>query len=463
MDYVSTRGTAPTLSFEAVVMAGVASDGGLYVPQNLPIFSSVELESMRHLSYQELAFKIMQPFVVGALDDAVLQRLINEAYASFEHPKIAPLVPLRENEYILELFHGPTLAFKDFALQFLGRLFDYVLQRQKKHVTIIGATSGDTGSAAIEGCRHSRYVNLFILHPKGRISEVQRRQMTSVLAENVHNLAVESDFDFCQETVKHLFNDQGFLEGKSQFVAINSINWCRIMAQIIYYFYAYFALGKTARKVSFSVPTGNFGDIYAGYLAKKMGLPIEKLVIATNTNDILHRFLSQNDYSRATLTPTLSPSMDIQVSSNFERLLFDLYDQDGKVIATLMQDFANGKLSVSPGKLAKAREIFASCRVDDATICQTIRTIYEESNMVIDPHTATGVYAARHCVSGTNEIPVVTLATAHPAKFPEASQKSGVPVQSLPTHLAGLLTKEERYQAIKPDLEAIKAYVKGKL
>lgn len=461
MWYSSTRGQAARLSFEDVVMAGLASDGGLYVPESLPHFSVKDLERMRQSSYQELAVTIMEPFVEGVLDRDTLSGLIKSAYRNFSHPAIAPLVPYAKDQYVLELFHGPTLAFKDFALQFLGKLFNHILTRRRHHVTVIGATSGDTGSAAIEGCRHSEYIRLFILHPKGRISEVQRRQMTSIVADNVHNLAVEADFDFCQETVKQLFSDSSCLEGKSQFVAINSINWCRIMAQIVYYFYAFFALGDVKRDVIFSVPTGNFGDIYAGFLAKRMGLPIQKLLIATNANDILHRFLSANDYRRSSLVPTLSPSMDIQVSSNFERLLFDLYDRDGAKIAALMQDFKQGSLKVGEAQLAKAREIFASYSVDDAAICEIIAQSYKQSGMVVDPHTATGLYAAKHYQPHVPGAPIITLATAHPAKFPEAIAKAGVPAPSLPTHLANLSTRVERYVTLPADIEAVKDYIRS--
>ncbi|MDC0887863.1 threonine synthase, partial [Porticoccus sp.] len=322
MKYVSTRGKAPILSFEEAMLAGLASDGGLYVPEKIPNFSKEEISSWSDLTYEELAFKIMSPFIDGEVPDDDLRLLIKKTYSTFRHKAIAPLVQTARNEFILELFHGPTLAFKDFALQFLGNLMDYVLKKRNQRVVVMGATSGDTGSAAIEGCRHSKHLDIFILHPHNRVSEVQRRQMTTVLQDNVFNIALDGNFDDCQNMVKNSFSDQTFLPKDRQLVAVNSINWVRIMAQIVYYFYAGLALNSPHRRVSFSVPTGNFGDIFAGYLAKQMGLPIDQLVIATNSNDILHRCISNNDLSIKTLVQSLSPSMDIMVSSNFERMLF---------------------------------------------------------------------------------------------------------------------------------------------
>ena len=344
MKYISTRGLAPALSFEEVVLTGLAPDGGLYVPETLPTFSQEEIASWAGLSYQDMAFKIMQPFVAGALSDEEFKQLIAEAYSTFRHAAIAPLVQTGHNEWILELFQGPTLAFKDFALQFLGHLLDHLLKKRNQKVVVMGATSGDTGSAAIEGCRRCDNIDIFILHPYQRVSNVQRRQMTTVIAPNVHNIALEGNFDDCQNMVKASFGDQSFLPEGRQLVAVNSINWARIMAQIVYYFYAGLALGAPARPISFSVPTGNFGDIFAGYLAKRMGLPIEQLVIATNSNDILHRCLSSNDHSKNQLEHTLSPSMDIMVSSNFERMLFDLYERDGSQIQQLMDEFKSSEL-----------------------------------------------------------------------------------------------------------------------
>ena len=341
MKYISTRGNAPELNFEDVLLAGLASDGGLYVPSELPTFSLEEIASWRDLPYHELAFKIIKPFVADCIPEADLQAMLKDTYAAFGHKAVAPLAQIDNNEYVLELFQGPTLAFKDFALQLLGRLLDYVLEKRQERVVIMGATSGDTGSAAIEGCKRCNNIDIFILHPHNRVSEVQRRQMTTIVGDNIHNIAVEGNFDDCQAMIKDSFADQSFLRGERRLVAVNSINWARIMAQIVYYFYASLNLGGPERKLAFSVPTGNFGDIFAGYLANKMGLPIEQLTIATNSNDILHRVMSKNVYEKHPLEHTLSPSMDIVVSSNFERLLFDLYDvkrRDTKADASVNEE-----------------------------------------------------------------------------------------------------------------------------
>jgi threonine synthase len=326
-------------------------------------------------------------------------------------------------------------------------------------VTIVGATSGDTGSAAIEGCRHSKHVNMFILHPHNRVSDVQRRQMTTVLADNVHNIALEGNFDDCQHIVKELFRDQSFLQGKSSLVAVNSINWCRIMAQIVYYFYAALKLGAPEKAMIFSVPTGNFGDVFAGYIAHRMGLPVKQFIVATNTNDILHRFFAANDYRRGDLVKTLSPSMDIQVSSNFERFLFYLYGEDGAKIAAIMDGFQkSGGISVESDKIAKARELFSSYSADDAVTCETIKSVFDATGEVLDPHSATGVKAARVCANDKS-IPTIILATAHPAKFPEAIAKAGVPEPELPKYLSGLMEREERYEVVGNDVEAVKAVI----
>lgn len=453
--YISTRGQAPSLSFEEVVLTGLASDGGLYLPETLPTFSQEEIASWAGLSYQELAFKVMSPFVAGEVPDADLKVIIDKAYASFRHDGIAPLVQTGRNEWILELFQGPTLAFKDFALQFLGHLLDYILDKRQQKVVVMGATSGDTGSAAIEGCRRCDNIDIFILHPHKRVSDVQRRQMTSVLAENVHNIALEGNFDDCQNMVKASFADQSFLPEGRQLVAVNSINWARIMAQIVYYFYASLSLGGPHRPVSFSVPTGNFGDIFAGYLAKRMGLPIDQLVVATNSNDILHRCLSNNDHSKQALEHTLSPSMDIMVSSNFERMLFDLYDRNGDVIRQLMEDFKSGSMTLSDSAMQKASELFTSYRIDDEQMIEVISDVFESTEYLLDPHTAIGVEAARK-TRRRHDIPMVCLATAHPAKFPEAVQKAGqADDPELPHHMADLFEREERYDVLNNDMAAV--------
>ncbi|BFM11661.1 threonine synthase [Simiduia litorea] len=459
MKYISTRGQAPALNFEDAVLTGLASDGGLYVPETLPVFDKATIASWAGLSYQALAFEIMKPFVDGALSDVELKGIIEKAYAEFRHDAIAPLVQTGHNEWILELFQGPTLAFKDFALQFLGHLLDHILAKRKQKVVVMGATSGDTGSAAIEGCSRCDNIDIFILHPHKRVSDVQRRQMTTVLAKNVHNIALEGNFDDCQNMVKASFADQSFLPEGRQLVAVNSINWARIMAQIVYYFYASLALGGPHRAVSFSVPTGNFGDIFAGYLASKMGLPIEQLIIATNANDILHRCISANDHTKQPLVHSLSPSMDIMVSSNFERLLFDLYERDGAAIAELMEQFKSGTMALSDKAMAKARSLFSSYRLDDEEMLTVIQSVFERTGYLLDPHTAIGVQAARSNRSNQST-PVVCLATAHPAKFPEAVMKAGQGQEpALPFHMQDLFEREERYDVLKNDIHAVQKFV----
>ena len=464
MRYVSTRGKAPVLEFEDAVLTGLATDGGLYVPEHLPQFDQATIASWAGLDYPDLALEVMRPFFGGSLTEAELKSLIDETYAEFRHSAGAPLVQMDRDLWILELFHGPTLAFKDFALQFLGRLLDHILAKRGQKVVILGATSGDTGSAAIEGCRHCENVDIFILHPHNRVSEVQRRQMTTVIEDNVFNLAIEGNFDDCQNIVKAAFADQSFLPDGRQLVAVNSINWARIMAQIVYYFYAGLALGAPHRAVSFAVPTGNFGDIFAGYLAKGMGLPIERLEIATNSNDILHRSLSANDYSKGELIHSLSPSMDIMISSNYERLLFDLFGRDGAAIADLMQGFSKGQtIQLPEPALQQARQLCGSARIDDKQTLDLIREQYLATGYLMDPHTAIGFAAgqkARAEVSG----PMVCLATAHPAKFADAVEKSGVGVEvGLPAHLANLMQRPERYEVLDNQLSAVQGFIQKSL
>lgn len=459
MKYISTRGQAPALSFEDVVLTGLAPDGGLYVPETIPSFSKEEIASWAGLPYQELAFKVMQPFIAGALSDDEFKKIINDAYSTFRHDGIAPLVQTAHNEWILELFQGPTLAFKDFALQFLGHLLDHLLKKRNQKVVVMGATSGDTGSAAIEGCRRCDNIDIFIMHPHNRVSNVQRRQMTTVIAANVHNIALEGNFDDCQNMVKASFGDQSFLPQGRQLVAVNSINWARIMAQIVYYFYAGLALGAPHRDVAFSVPTGNFGDIFAGYLAKKMGLPIDQLVIATNSNDILHRCISSNDHSKNQLQHTLSPSMDIMVSSNFERMLFDLYDRDGNAIRQLMDDFKSGSMTLEESALSRARELFTSYGVSDDVTIDVIREVFERTEYLLDPHTAIGVEAARK-TRRRQDIPMICLATAHPAKFPEAVRKAGQAEDpALPHHMQDLFEREEKFSVLPQDLASVQQFI----
>jgi len=459
LQYLSTRGQAPTLDFEGVLLAGLAKDGGLYLPRALPHFSAAELHAMRGMSYAELATTVIAPFVEGSIDRDTLEGLVSNAYRDFRHQATAPVIQLDHDQWLLELFHGPTLAFKDFALQLLGRLLDHVLSRRGEKVVIMGATSGDTGSAAIEGCRHCEHVDIFILYPDGRVSEVQRRQMTTVAGANIHNVAIRGNFDDCQALVKASFVAEPFLPEGRSLVAVNSINWARIMAQIVYYFYAAFAVGGPDRPVNFSVPTGNFGDIYAGYLAHRMGLPVNNLVIATNRNDVLHRMLTTGTYGRQPIEASLSPSMDISISSNFERLLFDLYDGDAAQINQMMTDFAQGDIGLSDNALSRAQKLFTSARVSDEETCDEIRMMWERTGQLLDPHTAIGTRAARLCTR-EGEGPMVTLATAHPAKFPAAVARAETGQEPvLPGHLADLFEREERFDTLDNDLVTVQAYM----
>ncbi|AQA20325.1 threonine synthase [Halioglobus japonicus] len=463
MKYISTRGQAPALNFEEVLLTGLASDGGLYVPETLPTFSEAEIAAMAGMNYAQLAQKIITPFVDDCIPEADLKAILEETYAEFRHEAVAPMVQIDSNQWVLELFHGPTLAFKDFALQLLGRLLDYVLERKHQKVVIMGATSGDTGSAAIEGCKRCKNIDIFILHPHERVSDVQRKQMTTVVGDNIHNLAVQGNFDDCQAMVKASFNDRSFLPSDRSLVAVNSINWARIMAQIVYYFYAAVALGAPARKVAFSVPTGNFGDIFAGYLAHKMGLPVERLIIATNRNDVLHRIMTSGSYGRQPLEHSLSPSMDITVSSNFERLLFDLYQRDGAAIAQLMSDFDNGDIHFSEDAMGAARELFSSQCVSDEETCAQMAATWDRCEYMLDPHSAIGVKAALEAGVPAS-VPVVTLATAHPAKFPGAVAEAGLGEEpTLPHHLRDLFDRPERCEVLPNELGSVQAFMADNL
>lgn len=464
--YISTRGQSPRQTFEEVLLTGLAPDGGLYVPEQLPQLSRERILSWKGLPYNALAFEIIRLFTADSIPESDLKRMIDDSYAGFSHPEVAPLEKLAGSsaagDHVLELYHGPTLAFKDFALQLLGRLLDHVLSKKQQRVAILGATSGDTGSAALEGCRHSEYVDMFILHPHQRVSEVQRRQMTTVPGDNVHNIALRGNFDDCQKIVKQAFGDQEFLPAGVQLVAVNSINWARIMAQIVYYFFSALRFIDAYPAVSFSVPTGNFGDIYAGYLAKLMGLPVEQLVVATNRNDILHRFISRNQYELSPLQPSLSPSMDIMVSSNFERFLYDLLGRNGNQVAAFVEGLGQGAQQVSEQEWQTARTHFDSYSVNDDATCDTIRQVYEESGFLLDPHTATGVKAAREC-NRNPDIPMICLATAHPAKFSDAIEQAGLETPALPAHMADLFERQERYQVLDNNLEAVKGCIRDNL
>lgn len=462
MRYISTRGRAPELGFDDVLLTGLARDGGLYLPKSWPRFSAAEIRAMQGLSYAELAFRVMAPFTDGAIGDDELKTLITETYDGFDHAAVAPLKQLDGELWLMELFHGPTLAFKDYAMQILGRLFDSALKRRGERVTIVGATSGDTGSAAIEACRDREAVDVFILFPKGRVSSVQRRQMTTVDAPNVHAIALEGTFDDCQDMVKALFNDLAFRD-RYRLSAVNSINWARLMPQIVYYFWAALALGAPDRRVAFSVPSGNFGNVFSAYAAEAMGLPIEKLIVATNANDILARFFQSGTMEIRGVRPSLSPSMDIQVSSNFERLLFDLHDRDGGATGQVLAGFRDsGRFTVSQGMLDRTRALFEATGVDDAATTARIGALYAASGETLDPHSAIGVEAAER-MRGTGrlarDIPVVSLACAHPAKFPDAVADATGNHPSLPPRLADLMQREEHVAVLANDFDSVAGHI----
>ncbi len=461
MRYLSTRGDAPVLSFDEVLLAGLARDGGLYLPESWPQFSPEEIRGFAGKPYAEVAFAVIKPFVGGTIADADLKRILDETYAGFGHKAVAPLKQLDERTWLMELFHGPTLAFKDYAMQLLGRLFDHVLRARGERVTIVGATSGDTGSAAIEACRDRERIDIFMLHPKDRTSEVQRRQMTTVLAPNVYNIALEGTFDDCQDQVKAMFNDLAFRDAMN-LSAVNSINWARIMAQIVYYFVAGVALGAPDRAIAFAVPTGNFGNIFAAYGAGRMGLPIAQLIVGSNKNDILTRFFDSGTMVAAGVSPTISPSMDIQISSNFERLLFDVFDRDGAQVRRVMQSFRqSGEYSVSAEEHQRLRRLFDAHRFDDAETSAEIAGRLADSGELLDPHSAIATAAARAEVRPEISA-VVALATAHPAKFPDAVEKASGVRPELPERLADLDEREERYTTLPNDLVALQDYIRDK-
>ncbi|WP_434288595.1 threonine synthase [Celeribacter sp. SCSIO 80788] len=459
MRYISTRGQAPVLNFEEAMLTGLASDGGLYVPETIPTLTEAEIAGFAGLSYEDVAFLVMKPFIGDTFTDAEFKEIIAKAYAGFKHDARAPLVQLGPNHFLLELFHGPTLAFKDFAMQLIGQLFQAALSRSGKHVTIVGATSGDTGSAAIEAFKGLSNVDVFILFPHGRVSDVQRRQMTTPPEANVHALAVEGDFDDCQAALKEMFADHDFREGV-KLAAVNSINWARVLAQVVYYFTSAVSLGAPRRKVSFTVPTGNFGDIFAGYIAKRMGLPIDKLVIATNQNDILHRTMVTGAYTKEGVTPSISPSMDIQVSSNFERALFDVYDREGAAIAQLMTELKSGSFAISQGAMDRLRETFTSGRASENETMATITDMYARTGEVLCPHTAVAVKVGEENLS---DVPMISLSTAHPAKFPAAVEAACGIHPALPPHMADLFERDERFTVVPNDLEGLKTLIKERL
>ncbi|MBV5266689.1 threonine synthase [Pinisolibacter aquiterrae] len=457
MRYVSTRGEAPGLGFSDVLLAGLARDGGLYVPESWPTMTADEIADLAGKPYPEVAFRVISRFTGDDLAPDVLRAMIDGAYASFRHPAVTPLTQLAANHFLLELSHGPTLAFKDVAMQFLGRVMDHVLAQRGERATIVGATSGDTGGAAIEAFKGRERVDVFIMYPHGRVSDVQRRQMTTVNDPNVHAIALQGTFDDAQGILKGMFNHFSFRD-RIRLTGVNSINWARVVAQVVYYFYAACALGAPHRKVSFCVPTGNFGDIFAGFVAKKLGLPIEKLVIATNVNDILHRTLETGAYELRDVVPSQSPSMDIQVSSNFERLLFEAMGRDGEAVAGLMSSLSQGRSFTVPEEaLAAIRADFASGRADEAETAATIARVRAETGETIDPHTAVAVSVAERFLG--DEVPMITLSTAHPAKFPDAVEAATGVRPGLPVWLGDLMEREERFEVVANDLVAVERFV----
>lgn len=469
LSYISTRSPAPasgrTLSFVDVMMQGMAPDGGLYVPSVWPTLPPDFLNAVSGLSYADIAMQVITPFVGDAIPQDVLRDILKDTYNLdvFDHTAMAPLVQVGPHDWIMELFHGPTYSFKDYALQFLGRLFDYVLAQRGQRITIVGATSGDTGSAAIEATRHCKNIDIFILHPQGRTSEIQRRQMTSVDAPNVFNIALEGTFDDCQGVVKALFADKPF-RNDVNLSAVNSINWVRIMAQVVYYAAAAAALGAGKRPISFAVPTGNFGNVYAGWVARRIGVPIAQLVVASNRNDILTRFFESGEMRAETVVPSLSPSMDIQISSNFERYLFDLLDRDAAALAGLMQSFQTQKsFTLPPALIAKARTDFSAQRCTDQNTLAMMKQCYRQTGMLIDPHTAVGMHAAQIQRPQQPEIPMVMLACAHPAKFPAAVRQATGRDPHMPEKLTALRDLKEHVSVLPHDVGRVQNFIKGAL
>jgi threonine synthase len=458
MRYVSTRGEAPSLDFVDVMLAGLARDGGLYVPERWPVLDRATIEGFAGKPYAEVAVEVIRPFVGGGMTDADLARMTREAYGDFHHPAVAPLTELNPNLFVLELFHGPTLAFKDLAMQLVARLMDHVLHQRAERTTIVVATSGDTGGAAIEAFRGRAQADVVVLFPQGRISDVQRRMMTTAPETNVHALAVEGTFDDCQALVKAMFNHHAFRD-RVRLSGVNSINWARVVAQAVYYFTAAVALGGPHRKIAFTVPTGNFGDVYAGYVAFRMGLPIDRLVVATNVNDILVRTFATGAYEVRDVVATTSPSMDIQVSSNFERLLFDAYGRDAPAVRALMGSLAqSGRFMVSAQALKELRSLFTADRADEQECAAEIRAWMREADYCVDPHTAVALAVAEKETRDPS-VPMVVLSTAHPAKFPDAVKAACGFVPALPDRLADLAKRKERITVLPADQAAVERYV----
>ena len=451
MNYISTRNNSKKVSFEHVFLKGLSEDGGLFIPEKLKKFDHKELENLSKLSYKNLALNIIKSFTGNFINETELKNLINKSYRNFRNSNVVKINKINKN-YLLELYHGPTLAFKDIAMQLIGNFYEYYLERNNKKINIIVATSGDTGAAAIDAIKGKKNINIFVLHPNNKISLVQRKLMTTIEDKNVFNLAINGNFDDCQNLVKSMFSDTAFANTINM-SGVNSINWARIVAQTVYYFYSYFQIGK--QNISFSVPTGNFGDVYAGYIAKQMGLPISKFIVATNQNDILHRAISKGDYKSSKVQETISPSMDIQVASNFERLLYDLYDKNCEKVKNIMNSIKDNSFKIDHDKLKDLQINFVSESLNENEIINTIKKFYEENKVVIDPHTAIGVGA----VEKLNLSDVVILSTAHPCKFPVAIEKAISKIEKLPESLNYVNDKEEKFDVISNDLEKVKDYV----
>lgn len=463
MKYLSTRGEAPALGFNEAMLAGLARDGGLYLPDSYPRFSGETISSFAGRPYGDVVKAVLMPFLGGDLDEATLSDMIETAYAGFRHPAIAPLRQIDDNLFLLELFHGPTLAFKDLAMQLLGRLMEHALKQRGQHATIVGATSGDTGAAAIEAFRGLANIDVVIFYPHERVSAVQRRQMTTAAGDNIHVVALEGTFDDCQAVVKALFNHATFRD-EYGLSGVNSINWTRVLAQVVYYFTSAVALGAPHRAVSFAVPTGNFGDILAGWIAKRMGLPIDRLVIATNSNDILVRALADGRYESHGVTHTQSPSMDIQVSSNFERLLFEKTGRDGSAVRSLMNGLQQSRgFSIPSASLEAIREEFDGFAASEEDTANEIARCWSSAGELVDPHTAVGLAAARKAQAAGTGTPMVVLATAHPAKFPDAIEHATGIRPPLPTHLGSLLARQERFTVLPNDQSAIESFIRAKV
>jgi threonine synthase len=457
MRFVSTRGAAPALAFDEVLLTGLARDGGLYVPESWPQLLPDQIRRFAKRPYDAVAVEVMWPYVEGTIDRGTFESMVFDAYSTFTHPHVCPVRPLGGGVWLLELFHGPTLSFKDVALQLVGHLFEHELQKRGEHLTIVGATSGDTGSAAIDACRDRSTLDVFMLHPEGRVSEVQRRQMTTVLSPNIHNIAIEGTFDDCQDLVKEMFGDLPFRD-RHHLSAVNSINWGRILAQVVYYVRTAAVLGAPDRSVAFAVPTGNFGNVFAAWVARQMGVPIASLIIGSNENDILARFVETGVMSMHEVVPTSSPAMDIQVSSNFERLLFELLGRDGQEVADRMERFRDDGIVDLSDVVGQMREVFSATRLDDAAVSRVIAATYRRSDVVVDPHTAVGLGAAAMLHRDTS-VPIVCVATAHPAKFPDAVEAAIGERPELPDHLHDLLTREERCVTLPNDLAVVENHI----